>query len=144
VLVEVAVTHFVDQKKLALIQQLGYDAIAIDLSKVRDATFAALETALFDDPARTKWLYHPGIPAAHAELLQSIQGDLKVAEELAARWAARRAADEEAERQKQAELQRAVQLADEQVLAEAGTIIECKNDFYALAVASRCSTCPPC
>lgn len=110
VLVEVAVTHFVDQTKLARIAALGYGAIEIDLSKVRDATFAALETALFDDPGRTKWLYHPAIPAAHEELLQSIQGDLRVAEELAARGAARQAADEEAERQKQAELQ----LAEEQ------------------------------
>jgi len=114
VLVEVAVTHFVDQVKLARIEALGFGAIEIDLSKVRDATFASLETALFDDPARTKWLYHPGVPAAEAELLESIQGDLRVAEELAARWAAKRAADEEAERQKQAELQRAVQLADEE------------------------------
>jgi len=105
ILVEVAVTHFVDQTKLARIAALGYGAIEIDLSKVRDATFAALETALFDDPAQTKWLYHPAILEAHEELLQSIQGDLRVAEELAARWAAKQAADEEAERQKQAELQ---------------------------------------
>lgn len=105
VLVEVAVTHFVDQTKLARIATLGYGAIEIDLSKVRDATFAALETALFDDPTRTKWLYHPAIPDAQEGLLQSIQGDLRVAEELAARWAARQAEEEEAERQKQAELQ---------------------------------------
>jgi hypothetical protein len=114
VLVEVAVTHFVDQKKLAQIEALGFGAIEIDLSKVRDATFATLEAALFDDPARTRWLYHPSIPAAHTELHQTIQGDLQAAEEIAARWAAKRVADEEAERQKQVELQRTVRLADEQ------------------------------
>jgi hypothetical protein len=107
VLVEVAVTHFVDPKKLALIMELGYGAIEIDLSKVRDANLAALETALFNDPARTKWLYHPDVPAAHKDLLLSIQGDLEVAEGLAARWAAKRAADEQADREKQVEQRRA-------------------------------------
>lgn len=114
VLVEVAVTHFVDQVKLARIAALGFGAIEIDLSKVRDATFGSLETALFDDPARTKWLHHPGVPAAEAELLESIQGDLRVAEEMAARWAAERAADEEAKRQRQAEFRLAFQLAEEE------------------------------
>jgi len=52
VLIEVAVTHFVDEHKLARITQRGVAAVEIDLSMLRDTTFAALETALFDDPSR--------------------------------------------------------------------------------------------
>jgi hypothetical protein len=80
VLVEVAVTHFVDERKLLQIKQQEVAAIEIDLSMLRDATFAALETALFDDPSRTSWLYHPRIVGAEADFRASIKERLDAAE----------------------------------------------------------------
>ena len=46
VLVEVGVTHFVDDRKPEQIRRIGIPAIEIDLSVCRDATSAALEVAL--------------------------------------------------------------------------------------------------
>lgn len=96
--VEVAVTHFVDDYKLALIEQRGVAAIEIDVSLFRDATFAALETALFDDPSRTRWLYHPQVTSAEADLLASIKDKLDAAEMSAAYRSYSRAQMEEVER----------------------------------------------
>lgn len=84
VLIEVAVTHFVDEHKLARIEQRGVAALEIDLSMLRDATFAALETALFDDPSHTTWLYHPQIAEIEIALRASIQAKLDAAETSAA------------------------------------------------------------
>jgi hypothetical protein len=98
VLVEVAVTHFVDDYKLDLIEQRGVAAIEIDVSLFRDATFAALETALFEDPTRTRWLYHPQVTSAEADLLSSIKDKLDAAEMSAAYRSYSRAQMEEVER----------------------------------------------
>lgn len=98
VLVEVAVTHFVDERKLQQIEQERIPAIEIDLSKFRDATFAALERALFDDPRWTRWLYHPGMAKAKRDLRESIQWLLDAATKNAEAWGRTRAALEEAER----------------------------------------------
>jgi hypothetical protein len=73
VLVEVAVTHFVDEHKLGQIRRAGMPAIEINLSMLRDATFEALEVALFDNPATTKWLYHPDEAPTRRALHESIQ-----------------------------------------------------------------------
>ena len=73
VLVEVAVTHFVGEQKLAQIKDAGVPAIEIDLSTLRDATFEALEVALFDNPTGTRWLYHPDEARTRRALRESIQ-----------------------------------------------------------------------
>jgi hypothetical protein len=73
VLVEVAVTHFVDDYKLGQIKQAGMAAIEIDLSMLRDATFEALEAALFDNPSSTRWLHHPDEARTRRALRESIQ-----------------------------------------------------------------------
>jgi len=106
VLVEVAVTHFVDEHKLDQITQAGIPAIEIDLSAFREATFAALEVALFDDPSNTRWLYYPELERAKQGLRDSIQWLLDAATESAASTAAierARAALVEAERVKRVE-----------------------------------------
>lgn len=98
VLIEVAVTHFVDEHKLASIEQRGVAAVEIDLSMLRDATFAALETALFDDPSRTAWLYHPQVAATEVNLRGSIQAELDAAEVSAAHLAYSRSQIEQSQR----------------------------------------------
>lgn len=115
VLVEVAVTHFVDERKLARIEQAGVAAIEIDLSLFRDATFAALERALFENPRCTKWLYHPAVAKAKRDLSESIQWLLDAATKNAEAWARTHAARQEAERAEAAAL-RAQQTA--KLLAE--------------------------
>jgi hypothetical protein len=104
VLVEVAVTHFVDERKLQQIAQEGIPAIEIDLSKFRDATFASLEKALFDDPRCTKWLHHSDVANAKRDLQESIQWLLDAATKNAEAWARTHAAREKAERAEQAAL----------------------------------------
>lgn len=87
VLVEVEVTHFVDEHKLDRIEKAGIAAIEIDLFTFRHTTFAALEAALFDNPTGTRWLYHPAMYKAKQTLPASIQWLLDAATASAAAWA---------------------------------------------------------
>jgi hypothetical protein len=127
VLVEVAVTHFVDDLKLEQIKQYGIPAIEIDLSKLRDATFAALEFALFENPTGTKWLHHPDEARTRRALLESIQWLLDAATESAAATARERAGIEKAERAEREtrQAERAAQRkAEEQKAAERSRIAD--------------------
>jgi hypothetical protein len=81
----VAVTHFVDDYKLGQIKAAGVPAIEIDLSTLRDSTFVALEAALFDNPANTRWLYHPDEARTRRALRESIQWLLGTANPYSAR-----------------------------------------------------------
>lgn len=101
VLVEVAVTHFVDEIKLARIVEMRVGAIEIDLSTLRDATFSALESALFHDATRTTWLHHPQYDDAARLLQASIQDKLDAAVALAAERARIEAEQERIERTEQ-------------------------------------------
>jgi hypothetical protein len=96
------VTHFVDERKLDQIEMGGIAAIEIDLSTLRDATFAALEVVLFDNPTGTRWLYHPEMDKAKQALQTSIQWLLDAATASAAAWARTQAERDEADRVVQA------------------------------------------
>ena len=62
VLVEIAVTHFVDETKLQKIKERGIHTIEIDVSEAHEnMDFAFLERLLFDVPSQAKWLYHPEV-----------------------------------------------------------------------------------
>jgi hypothetical protein len=91
VLVEVAVTHFVDERKFDRIKELAMPAIEIDLSMLRDATFEALSEALFDNPVSSRWLYHPDEARTRRALRDSIQWLLEDATKTAAATARVRA-----------------------------------------------------
>ena len=57
--VEVAVTHFVDEKKRNAIVQAGITTLEIDLSSLdRDLTLSDLERILVDDLTHKKWIYN--------------------------------------------------------------------------------------
>lgn len=68
VLVEIAVTHFVDALKLVRIKDLGVAAVEIDVSSAREMNFAALEAALFTSQQRSQWLCHPERDAEQARI----------------------------------------------------------------------------
>lgn len=58
-IIEIKVTHAVDEQKLDRIESLGISAIEIDLSDLpRDATFDALEKPLIASIDRKAWLYN--------------------------------------------------------------------------------------
>jgi hypothetical protein len=60
VLIEIAVTHFVDDEKLAKIKSRGIRAIEIDISSAREKLdFSLLNKYLFGSPSSGIWLYHP-------------------------------------------------------------------------------------
>lgn len=62
ILVEIAVTHRVDDTKLEKIKKRGVYAIEIDASEARRAMdFELLNKFLFDVPSQAKWLYHPEV-----------------------------------------------------------------------------------
>ena len=82
VLVEIAVTHFVDALKLRRIKDLRVAAVEINVSAVREMNFAALEAALFTSEQKSQWLCHPERDAEQARL------DALAADEKARRHAA--------------------------------------------------------
>lgn len=60
VLIEIAVTHFVDNEKLVKIKNRGIHAIEIDISAAREKLdFSLLNKYLFNSPSSGIWLYHP-------------------------------------------------------------------------------------
>lgn len=67
-LVEIAVTHFVDEHKKAKIQRLKIPAFEIDVGSLKgEFTFAALTNLLFTAPYPAKWLYNKRIDELAAE-----------------------------------------------------------------------------
>lgn len=123
--VEVAVTHFVDDKKLARIKVAGVPAMEFDLQQHRDFTWDSLRNALVEGGAKVRWLFHPSVaelrrgwmeelrPLLEAAKLQRAQDlererqeqeaeKLRLREQQAERWAQERLreADERARRRK--------------------------------------------
>jgi len=76
VLVEIAVTHFVDDVKLARIRSLGLPAVEIDVSGLREMNFAALRNALFTEAQKSEWLWHPKREQELARLQALMDADL--------------------------------------------------------------------
>ncbi len=70
ILIEIAVTHFVDEVKHELIKRRASRTIEIDASSVKkNLDFAALEILLFGVPNKSTWLFHPEIECAYQECL---------------------------------------------------------------------------
>lgn len=90
VLIEIAVTHFVDEEKLARIKVLELPAVEIDVSELREVNFAALESALFSDSQRSRWVWHPAREREQARL-QSLVDEELAQDKL--EWASKEAAD---------------------------------------------------
>lgn len=76
ILVEIAVTHFVDDEKLARIKALELPALEIDLSELREVNFATLENALFTASQRSIWVWHPTREREGARLRVMVEADL--------------------------------------------------------------------
>ena len=76
VLVEIAVTHFVDDVKLARIRLLGLPAVEIDVSGLREMNFEALKNALFTEAQKSEWLWHPEREQEVARLQALMDADL--------------------------------------------------------------------
>ncbi len=58
-LIEIAVTHFIDVAKLQKIKQLNISALEINLSKInKQITFDALKKILIEEVTNKKWIYN--------------------------------------------------------------------------------------
>lgn len=77
VLVEIAVTHFVDEVKLSRIQALGIPAVEFDLSGLREMNFEALENALCSESPKAQWVWHPEREKERAQLQWLVDADLE-------------------------------------------------------------------
>jgi hypothetical protein len=102
-LVEIAVTHFVDEAKLAKLAALGISMLEIDLSgHARDLAGPALAQAVLHDITGKRWVYNARltdwltararreqakavqiIEAAHARYLEKLAGERRVIEQRA-------------------------------------------------------------
>lgn len=83
VLVEIAVTHFIDSEKLAKIKKCQIPVLEIDVSGLRLATFDELRKVLFDDPKNSAWVFHHQVATAEDELRLSLVSALAEADEIA-------------------------------------------------------------
>lgn len=124
VLIEIAVTHFVDREKLDKIEQLGLAVLEIDLSNLREASFDSIAVYLFETPAHSKWLHHPRMASARAQLVAELAEKFAHAARLAAEnhelWEGQRAHAQRAmdERMKQ----HALRLEEQKILAEQASL----------------------
>lgn len=97
--VEVAVTHFVDDAKLARIKAAGTPALEFDLRQYRDFTWDSLRNALVEGGAKVRWLFHPSVAELRRGWMEELQPVLEAAR-------LQRAQDVERERQEQEEERR--------------------------------------
>lgn len=81
ILIEIAVTHCVDESKLAQIKNRGLHAVEIDVSSAREKMdFALLTKVLFDVPSSGVWLHHPRADELEQEYLVKRERDWKARE----------------------------------------------------------------
>jgi len=99
-LVEIALTHKVEQSKLARLRELGHAAVAIDLSRQRPATVGELAVVLFRNDPRKKWLVNRKQDELRARLEAQCDADyqkhLEETRAFEARVAARRSTGDRA------------------------------------------------
>lgn len=81
VAIEIAVTHFTELPKKGVFASLGLAAIEVDLSAIRDASFAVLEKLLCDACEKSVWLWHPELASAERELRKDLHPTLARAQE---------------------------------------------------------------
>lgn len=79
-LLEVVVTHDVDQAKLEKIREIGYAAVAIVLPRDNESLSPAeLEVKLRDDIRCKRWMYHPGESAVALRIETALKRALSAA-----------------------------------------------------------------
>ena len=78
-LIEIAVTSFVDELKQKKIESYGTAAIQIDASKIPVLNFDALTKLLFQPSSSTEWLFHPKDESTKSVLLAKLVPELEAA-----------------------------------------------------------------
>lgn len=59
-LIEIAVTHFASEEKLAFLNEMGLASVEVDLSGMPNGwSWEALTTAIVEQPSNKKWLFNP-------------------------------------------------------------------------------------
>jgi len=77
-LIEIAVTHFVDETKEQKLQDLKIPCIEIDLSTVdRDADLDDIRKEVVDSVSNKKWLFHPATEVIRVNLRSSLELELQ-------------------------------------------------------------------
>jgi hypothetical protein len=74
IFVEIAVTHFVDQKKRSKLRRIGVPTIEINLSSVAmNSSLEAIEHAVLQNASIRKWAYHPEELERQSRLWKELQ-----------------------------------------------------------------------
>ena len=82
ILIEIAVTYFVEEPKLTQIKNHGLHAIEIDVSAAREKMdFFLLKKFLFDVPSLGVWLHHPRAAELEQESLSKREREWKAKEQ---------------------------------------------------------------
>lgn len=73
-LIEIAVTHFVDEQKRAALSTLGLSVIEVELAELpRDVDLAGLRAALFEPGGPSTWVFHRREGPVRAELMAALR-----------------------------------------------------------------------
>jgi hypothetical protein len=77
-IIEIAVTHFVDDRKEAKIHHLNIASIEIDLSEVgRNADLESIRSLVVDSISHKVWLFHPETEKVRMELKAKLEAELQ-------------------------------------------------------------------
>lgn len=111
-LVEIAVTHFVNDIKQKKIENHGTAAIEIDASEVPILNFDALAQLLFEPSSHAEWLFHPrdeptklALRERLTPVLEAAKIEAKIRTEQLHKDAEKRKRDEDIEKQRQAKIE---------------------------------------
>lgn len=74
--IEIAVTSFVGEAKLARLREQARPAVEYDLRHLRDFTWEALYQALIEGQAPARWVYFPALDALSEALSQALREEL--------------------------------------------------------------------
>lgn len=97
VAIEIAVTHFVDEAKQTAFIDLGLSVVEVNLSTMREVTFAVLEKLLLDGCEHSEWLYHSSLKSVQIELRHKLHVAI---EDARARYVAKEASRQQAHKER--------------------------------------------
>ena len=101
-LIEIAVTHFVDEEKLMRVRQLGLPMIEVDLSDLCDGecTRDGVKKILFEQSDRKRWIFNPKEKEIHSRGVQKYNELLLEQKKIIAQEERKRAEQEHSREQK--------------------------------------------
>ncbi|WP_139135363.1 competence protein CoiA family protein [Roseivirga sp. 4D4] len=156
-LIEIAVTHFVDDLKKLKIEEIGVSAVEIDLSQVdRESVFDELKDTLTDSTLYKYWIHNTRIPELYEKHLEKEEAKQKAYDEEIKRLNKEAVVERRKERQQKRQREKfyedyykkiTVRKSERTFYGKVSTVDNClldKRDFHGVSYANVHADCFHC